>query len=109
MEDEKVFESQKPIEKPMLSYDEKHKWDEAVQEHQEMMKHIEQPKYKDVSLRAEELASEQDLQSIVPYQSETKPELVAYTDSLPDRFSEYSLLSVEEKVKRYQMTGKEDA
>ena len=45
----------------------------------------------------------------VPYQSETKPELVANTDSLPDRFSEYSLLSVEEKVKRYQMTGKEDA
>lgn len=57
----------------------------------------------------EPLASEQDLQSIVPDQAEAKHELVTYTESLPDRFSEYSLLSVEEKVKRYQMTGKDDA
>jgi hypothetical protein len=109
LEDEKVFVWQKPIEKPVAFYEEKPKWDEALQEHQEIAEHIEQSQYKDVSLRAEELTSEQDLQSIVPYQSETKPELVANTDSLPDRFSEYSLLSVEEKVKRYQMAGKEDA
>lgn len=62
----------------------------------------------DVSFRSEDLASEQDLQSIVSNKVEAKPELVASAELLPDRFSEYSLLSVEEKVKCYRMTGKED-
>lgn len=109
LEDELVLADQKPIDKLKTFYDEKPKWDEALQEHHEIAERIEQSQYKDVSLRAEELTSEQDLQSIVLDQLVTKPELVTYTESLPDRFSEYSLLSVEEKVKRYQMTGKEDA
>ena len=33
---------------------------------------------------------------------------MGHTESLPNRFADYSLLSVEEKVKRYKMTGKED-
>ena len=109
LDNETVFVDQKPMEKPMAFYEEKPKWDEVLQEHQEIAEHIEQSQYQNISLQVELLASDQDLQSIVPDQSETKPEIVAYTESLPDRFSEYSLLSVEEKVKRYQMTGKEDA
>lgn len=109
LEDEKISMHQKPIAKPMIFYEEKPKRDETMQDHQELEEHIEQSQYQNISLRVEPLASEQDLQSIVPDQSETKPEIVAYTESLPDRFSEYSLLSVEEKVKLYQMTGKEDA
>ncbi len=35
-------------------------------------------------------------------------EYIQNPDKTPDRFSEYSHLSVEEKVKRYRMTGKED-
>lgn len=108
LDDETVFEAQKPIEKQVAFYEEKPKWD-TLQDHQEAATHIELPQYKDVSFRAEDLASEQDLQSIVSNQVEAKPELVAYAGSLPDRFSEYSLLSVEEKVKLYKMTGKEDA
>lgn len=108
LEDELVLANQKPIEKPMTFYEEKPKWD-TLQDHQEAATHIELPQYKDVSFRAEDLASEQDLQSIVSNQVEAKPELVAYAESLPDRFSEYSLLSVEEKLKRYQMTDKEES
>lgn len=51
---------------------------------------------------------ERDLQSIVPVPLKSKSEFVEFTKSLPDQFAEYSLLSVEDKVKRYQMTGKED-
>jgi hypothetical protein len=109
LEDEQVLANQKSIEKPTAFYEEKPNWDEALQEHQEIAEHIEQSKYKDVSLRVDPMASEQDLQSNVLDQAEAKSEFVADTESLPDRFSEYSLLSVEEKVKRYQMTGKEDA
>ena len=107
LDNEKVFEAQKPIEKPVAFYEEKPKWDEALQEQQEMAEDIEQSQYKDVPLRAEELASERDLQSTRDL-AEKKTEMVDQTKSLPDKFSEYSLLSVEEKVKRYHMTGKED-
>lgn len=48
------------------------------------------------------------MQSIVSEQVESKPELVADIESLPDSFSEYSFLSVEEKLKRYPITDKED-
>ena len=109
LEDEKVFANQKPIEKQVEFYEEKSKWVETLQDHEETLKHIEQSQYQNISLRVEPMASEQDLQSNVPDQAEAKSEFVADTESLPDRFSEYSLLSVEEKVKRYQMTGKEDA
>lgn len=107
LEDELVLANQKPIEKPMTFYEEEPKWD-TLQDYQEVATHIELPQYKDVSFRAEELSSEGDLQSIVSEQVESKPELVAVIESLPDSFSEYSFLSVEEKMKRYQMTGKED-
>ncbi|RFZ78551.1 relaxase/mobilization nuclease [Lacrimispora amygdalina] len=107
-EDEQAFTDQKSIERPTVFYEEKPKWDEALQEHQEIVEHIGQSQYKDVPLRVEPLASEENLQSFVLNQVEAKPELVAYTEPLPARFSEYSLLSVEEKVKRYKMTGKED-
>lgn len=108
LEDEQAFMDQKPIEKPVVFYEEKPKRDETMQDHQELEEHIEQSQYQNISLRVEPLASEQDLQSIVPDQSEIKTELVGHTESLPDRFVEYSLLSVEDKVNRYQMTGKED-
>jgi hypothetical protein len=108
LDNRKVFEVQKPMEKPMAFYEEKPKWDEALHEYQEIAEHIVQSQYQNISLRVESLASEQDLQSIVPDQAEVKSELVVYTESLPDRFAEYSLLSVEEKAKHYQMTGKED-
>lgn len=108
LEDEKVLVSQKLIEKPVVFYEEKLKRDETMQDHQELEEHVEHSQYKNISLRVESLASEQDLQSILLDQAEAKPELVVYTELLPDRFSEYSLLSVEEKVKRYRMTGKED-
>ena len=108
LEDEKLFEFQKPIEKQVAFYDEKHKWD-TLQDHQEAAKHTEKVKYHDAPLRVEELASERDLQSIVPVPLKAKSELEECTESLPNKFSEYSLLSVEEKVKRYKMTGKEDA
>ncbi|WP_310602259.1 relaxase/mobilization nuclease domain-containing protein [Anaerosporobacter sp.] len=107
-EDEKLFEVQKPIEKPMAFYEVNPKRDEALQDHQEAATHIELPQYKDVSFREEELSSEGDMQSIVSEQVESKSELVADIEFLPDSFSEYSLLSVEEKVKLYKMTGKED-
>ncbi|MDF2844510.1 MAG: hypothetical protein K0R00_2936 [Herbinix sp.] len=54
------------------------------------------------------MSSESDLQSIALDRAEIKTELVGHAESLPGRFVEYSLLSVEDKVKRYQMTGKED-
>ena len=79
-----------------------------MQEHQEIIEDIEQSQYKDVSLQTKELSSEQDLQSIAAVIIDTKSELVGHKESIPNRFSEYSLLSVEEKVKRYRMTGKED-
>ena len=109
LEDEKVFEVQKPIEKPMVFYEKQLLPNMDYNEHQEIPQDKERVQVQDVLLQAEELASEQDLQSIVPDQAEAKSEFVADTESLPDRFSEYSLLSVEEKVKHYQMTGKEDA
>lgn len=108
LEDEKLFEFQKPIEKQVAFYDEKHKWDEALQEHQEIVEHIGQSQYKDVSSRADERASERELQNTIEVRMAVKPELEDYKVSLPNRFSEYSLLSVEEKVKLYKMTGKED-
>lgn len=108
-EDEKLFEEQKTIEKPVAFYEEKPKWDETMQDNHETVKHIEQPKYQNVPSRVEKLTSETELHSIAPNQAEIKTELVGHTESLPDRFSEYSLLSVEEKVKHYQMTGKENA
>lgn len=108
-EDEKVFEAQKSIEKPVVFYEEQSKRDETMQDHQELIVDIEQSQYKDVSLQTKEMSSEQDLQSIAAVIMDTKSELVGHKESLPNRFSEYSLLSVEEKVKRYQMSGKEDA
>lgn len=108
LDDEKVYEDQNPIEKQVEFYEENPKWDEALQEHQEIREHIEQSQYKDIPLRAEEMSSERDLQSIAPDRAEIKTELVGHAESLPGRFVEYSLLSVEDKVKRYQMTGKED-
>ena len=63
----------------------------------------------DVLLQVEELASERDLQSFAAVRMDVKSELVEGTVSLPDKFADYSLLSVEEKVKRYRMTGKEDS
>ena len=109
LEEEKVFVGQKAIEKPEISYEEKSRWDEALQDYQEIIEDIEQSQYKDVSLQTKELSSGQDLQSFAAVIMDTKSELVGHKESLPNRFSEYSLLSVEEKVKRYQMTGKEDA
>lgn len=108
LEEEQTFVYQKSVKKPVAFYEEKPKWAETFHENQEIREHIEQSQYKDIPLRAEELASEQDLQSSLLDQAEAKPELVVYTELLPDRFSEYSLLSVEDKVKRYHMTGKED-
>lgn len=108
LDDEKVFEVQKPMEKPMVSYEENPKWVEAFQENQEIRGYIEQPQYKDVPLRAEELASECELQNTVAVRMDAKSELEDHKESLPNRFSEYSLLSVDEKVKRYKMMGKED-
>lgn len=109
LEDEQAFEEQKTVEKSVAFYEEKPRWDEALQEQQEMAEDIDQSQYKDVPLRAEEMSSERDIKSIAPNQVEMKTELVSHTVSLPDKFVEYSLLSVEDKVKRYQMTGTEDA
>lgn len=109
LEENQAFSDQKPIEKQVAFYKEKSKWDEVLQEHQEIMEDIEHSQYRDVPLQAEELSSERDLQSIVSEQVESKPELVADIESLPNSFSEYSFLSVEEKMKRYQITDKEDA
>lgn len=79
-----------------------------LQGHQELEEYIEQSQYKDVPLRVEELENKPDSQSIAELRIDAKSELEEFSESLPDSFSEYSLLSVEEKVKRYQMTGKED-
>lgn len=87
----------------MAFYEEMPKWDETLQEVQEIAEHIEQSQYHNISLGVESLASEQDLQSIVPDQAEVKSELVVYIESLPNRFAEYSLLTVEEKVKRWKV------
>ena len=108
LEEEQTFVEKKSIEKPVAFYEEESQWDEALQEHQEITECMKQSQYKDVPLRAKELSSERDLQSIVPVPLKSKSEFVECTKSLPDQFAEYSLLSVEEKVKRYQMTGKED-
>ena len=109
LDDEKVFEDQKSIEKPVVSYEEKSRWDEVLQEHQEIIEDIEQLQYKVVPLRTNEVSSERELQSIAAVRMESKSELEDHKESLPDKFAEYSLLSVEDKVKRYQMTSKEDA
>lgn len=108
LEDEKVFEAQKPIEKLVIFYEEKTKWDETLQDHEEITECIGQSQYKDVPLRVEPLASDRELQSTSSNQAEIKTELMGHTELLPNRFADYSLLSVEEKVKRYKMTGKED-
>jgi hypothetical protein len=108
LEEEQAFVDQKLVEKPVVFYEEKPKWDETLQDYQELEELVEHSQYQNISLRVESLASEQDLQSILLDQAEARPELVVYTESLPDRFSEYSLLSVEDKVKCYHMTGKED-
>lgn len=108
-DDEKVFEAQKSIEKPVVFYEETPKRDEMLQDYQEIMDDIEQSQYKDVTLQTKELSSERDLQSIISVSLKSKSEFEECTKSLPDQFAEYSLLSVEEKLKRYHMTGKEDA
>lgn len=109
LKDEKVFVGQKPIEKLVAFYDEKPRWDEALQEHQEIAECTKQMRQHDIPLQVKELASKQDQQSIVPVQAEENTQLLVYAEKLPDRFVDYSLLSVEEKVKSYKMTGKEDA
>lgn len=108
LEDEKVLVSQKPIEKTVVFYEETSKLDEDFQENQEVRGYIEQPRYQNISLRVESLASDRELQSTSSNRAEIKTELMGHTESLPNRFADYSLLSVEEKVKRYKMSGKED-
>jgi hypothetical protein len=107
MEVEQVFAVRKQIEKPMVFYEKKPKWDEVLQEHEKIPKYKEPSELYNVALLVQELACENDIQSIEP--AKAKPELVSYTEPLPDRFVDYSLLSLEDKVQRYQMTGKEDA
>ena len=108
LEEEQTFVDQKLVEKPVVFYEEKPKWDETLQDQQELEEYIEPSQYKDVPLRVEELSSERNLQNIVSVPLKSKSEFVECTKSLPNQFAEYSLLSVEEKMKRYQMTGKED-
>lgn len=108
-EDEKLFEVQKSIEKPVAFYEEQLLPNMDYNEHLEIPQDKELVQVQDVLLQAEELASERDLQSIAAVRMDVKSELVECTVSLPDKFAEYSLLSVEEKVKHYHMTGKEDA
>lgn len=56
----------------------------------------------------QELVCERIPQSISQECVEAEAEFVAYADPLPYKFADYSLLSVEDKVKCYQITGKED-
>lgn len=70
-----------------------------VEEHQEISQLVPQVQVQDSSIQVQAVESKRHLQITVP----------VYTAPLPDRFAEYSLLSVEDKVKRYQMTGNEDA
>ena len=107
LESNQLFEKQKPMEEPMLFYEEQPQWNEGLQEHEKPPKYKDQSKLQEVQLQVQELTCEQMPQSISPERA--KPELVVCSESLPDRFADYSLLSVEEKVKCYQMTGKEDA
>ena len=109
LDNEKVFEAQKPIEKPVVFYEEKPKWDEMMQDYQEIEKCTEKMQHHEIPLQMEELANKQDQQSIVSVQVEEKTQSLVYAEKLPDRFADYSHLSVEDKVKRYHMTGKEDA
>lgn len=106
LESNQLFEKQKPMEESRSSYEEEPEWNENLKEHQEIKQLMEQLQVRDISRQVQELASEQNLQNTVPAQAE--PDLLVYTKPLPDSFNDYSLLSVEEKVKRYQMTGKED-
>ena len=107
LESNQLFEKLKPMEEPMLFYEEQPQWNEGLQEHEKPPKYKDQSKLQEVQLQVQELTCEQMPQSISPERA--KPELVDCSESLPDRFADYSLLSVEEKVKCYQMTGKEDA
>lgn len=109
LDNEKVFEAQKPIKKPVVFYEEKPKWDEMMQDYQEIEKCTEKMQHHEIPLQMEELANKQDQQSIVSVQVEEKTKSLVYAEKLPDRFADYSHLSVEDKVKRYHMTGKEDA
>jgi len=106
LESKQIFESHRPIEEPMSFYEEQPRWDKELQEDQETPKYKDQSKLQDVQLQVQELTYEQTPQSISP--ERVKPELVVYSEPLPDRFADYSLLSVEEKVKHYWMIGKED-
>jgi hypothetical protein len=108
LDDETVFEAQKPIETPIVFYEEQLLTNMDYNEHQEIPQDKELVQVQDVLLQAEELASERDLQSIAVVRMDVKSELVEYTVSLPDKFAEYSLLSLEDKVKCYHMTDKED-
>lgn len=109
LDNETVFVDQKPMDKPMVFYEEELLPNMDYNEHQEIPQDKELEQVQDVLLQAEDLASERDLQRIAAVRMDVKSELVEHTVSLPDKFAEYSLLSVEEKVKRYHMTGKEDA
>ncbi|MDF2844511.1 MAG: hypothetical protein K0R00_2937 [Herbinix sp.] len=53
LDDEEVFEAQKPMEKPVVFYEEKPIRDETMQEHQKIVEYIERSQYKDIPLRAE--------------------------------------------------------
>lgn len=109
LDNETVFVDQKPMDKPMVFYEEELLPNMDYNEHQEIPQDKELVQVQDVLLQAEDLASERDLQRIAAVRMDVKSELLECTVSLPDKFAEYSLLSVEEKVKRYHMTGKEDA
>jgi len=107
LESNQSFENLKPTEGSRSFYEKEPVWNENLKEHQEIPQLMEQLQVHDISIQVQELASERKLQSAVPTQVE--PDLLDYAEALPDRFVDYSLLSVEDKVKLYQMTGKEDA
>jgi hypothetical protein len=107
LESNQLVENLKPTEGSRSFYEKEPVWNENLKEHQEIPQLMEQLQVHDISIQVQELASERKLQSAVPTQVE--PDLLVYAEALPDRFVDYSLLSVEDKVKLYQMTGKEDA
>ena len=107
LESNQEFENLRRTEESRSFCEEEPMWNENLKEHQEIPQLIEQLRVHDISIQVQDLASERNLQSTVPAQAE--PDLLVYAESLPDKFADYSLLSVEDKVKCYQMTGKEDA
>lgn len=100
------FIEEKIVQPEVIATDLYLKLDQTFENHRPIEKQSQlqevQLQLQEAQLKSQELPFER-----TPQKEEHEP--IIKPTPLPDCFAEYSLLSVEDKVKRYKMTGKEDA